>query len=80
MLKKRVEVLFDPKQYAALQEIARCQSTSVGALIRHAVERTYLQPTREEKLAAVQRIVSQNIDWGSWETVKEEIIRGKTAL
>ena len=80
MLKKRVEVLFDPKQYALLQEIARCQATPVGALIRNAVERTYLQPTREEKLAAVQRIVSQNIDWGSWETVKEEIIRGKTAL
>jgi hypothetical protein len=77
MLSKRVEVLFDPKQYAELERVAHQNGKSVGGLIRDAVERLYLQPSREERLKAVERLVSQNFDFGSWEEVKEEIIRSK---
>jgi hypothetical protein len=77
MLSKRVEILFDPKQYAELECEARRRDKSVGSLVREAVERLYLQPSREERLQAVERLVSQNFDFGSWEEVKEEIIRGK---
>jgi hypothetical protein len=77
MLSKRVEVLFEPKQYAELERVAQQNAKSVGGLIREAVERLYLKPSREERLQAVERLVSQNFDFGSWEEVKEEIIRGK---
>lgn len=37
-LEKRVQVLFDPEQYAALEAEARARNMSVGALIRLATE------------------------------------------
>ena len=73
MAKKRVEVLFDPEQYARLDRIAKERRESVGALIREAVARQYLGPTKEEKLAAVRWIAAQNIDLGSWEELEEEM-------
>lgn len=77
MLKKRVEVLFEPSEYRRLEELAQAKRRSVGSLLREAVERLYLQPSREERLRAVERLVSQNYEFGSWEEVKEEILRGK---
>ena len=77
MLRRRVEVLFEPSEYHRLEELAQSKRRSVGSLVREAVERLYLQPSREERLQAVERLVSQDFDFGSWEEVKEEIIRGK---
>ncbi len=74
-LTKRVELLLDPEQYARLEEIARARGESVGALIRRAVAREYLQPTRELKRAALGRLLEQEIDLGSWEKAKREIGR-----
>ena len=77
MLSKRVEVLFDPKQYAALECEARRHRKSIAALIRDAVERQYLAPSRKERLEAVKWLTSQNIDFPPWEEIKEIIIRDK---
>jgi hypothetical protein len=79
MLSKRVEILFDPKQYAELECEARRRDKSVGSLVREAVEREYLQPTRRQKLAAVRRLTSQQMDWPPWEELKEAIIRAKVS-
>lgn len=75
MLSKRVEVLFDPKQYAELESEAQRREKSVGALIREAVEREYLQPSREERKAALKEFLSIRLDIGSWEEAKELILR-----
>jgi hypothetical protein len=77
MLSKRVEVLFDPKQYSELEHVSQRNGKSVGALIREAVERQFLQPTRRQRLAAVKRLTSQQIDWPPWEDLKEQIIKAK---
>ncbi|RGE20757.1 ribbon-helix-helix protein, CopG family [Leucobacter sp. wl10] len=37
-LEKRVQVLFDPERYAALEAEARIRGVSVGAFIREAVD------------------------------------------
>lgn len=79
MLSKRVEVLFDPKQYASLEEEARRREKSVGALVREAVDKQFLQPTRRQKLAALRRLTSQQMDWPPWEELKEEIIKSKVS-
>jgi len=79
MLSKRVEVLFDPKQYTELEQVAQRDGKSVGGLIREAVEKQLLQPTRQQKLAAVKRLTSQQMDWPPWEQLKEEIIRSKVS-
>ncbi len=74
MLSKRVEVLFDPKQYAELERVAQRDGRSVGALIREAVEREYLQASREERKAALKDLLSIRLDIGSWEEAKELIL------
>ena len=74
MLSKRVEVLFDPKQYAELERVAQRDGRSVGALIREAVEREYLHASREERKAALKDLLSIRLDIGSWEEAKELIL------
>lgn len=76
-LTKRVAVTFEARQYALLEEIARREKKPVGVLIRDAVEKQYLQPTREEKMRALEWITSQNVDLPSWEVLKEEIAEDK---
>ena len=75
MLSKRVEVLFDPKQYAALECEARRRGKPVAALVREAVERQYLQASREERKAALKDLLSIKLDIASWEEAKESILR-----
>jgi hypothetical protein len=75
MLSKRVEVLFDPKQYAGLEQEARRRGESVGSLVREAVERQYLLPSREERRTALKELLSIKLDISSWEEAKELILR-----
>lgn len=74
-LTKRVELLLDPEQYARLEEIAKARQESVGALIREAVAREYLQPAQEQKRAALRRLLRQQVDFGPWEQAKKAIGR-----
>ncbi|MBI4310288.1 MAG: hypothetical protein HY681_00795 [Chloroflexi bacterium] len=71
-LTKRVEVLFDPKQYALLEQIARSRRETVAALVRKAVEQELLRPTLEERRAAVRGILSEESDL-TWEEAKRLI-------
>jgi len=75
MLSKRVEILFDPAEIAALRREARKTGKSVGALIREAIKQRYLTPSPEERDAALQRLLSAEcrISLPSWEQVKKEL-------
>ncbi len=53
-LTKRVEVLFDPEHYRVIEQLARSQGKTVGALVRK---------------AAVQGLLSEHSDL-SWEEAK----------
>lgn len=78
MLKKRVEVLFDPAEYRRLEEIARSQQRSVGSIVREAVEKYVVRPTDEERRKAFEWLLSQEMDIESdWEKVKEEIAQAR---
>ena len=72
-LTKRVEVLFDPQQYHVLEELARCRGETVGALVRKAVEHQYLRPTLEQRKAAIDHLLSMEVDVGTWEEAKAAI-------
>ena len=74
-LTKRVEVLFDPKQFELVERIARSRGETVGALVRRAVEQQYLGPTLEQRKAAVEALLSEELNFGSWEEIKAEIER-----
>jgi hypothetical protein len=76
MLKKRVEILFEPSKYHVLEEIAQTERRSVGSLVREAVEKYVLRPAREERREALEWILSEEDDLGPWEELKEAISRG----
>ena len=61
-LTRREEVLFDPEQYRTIEQLARSQGQTVGALVRKAVEQQYLQPTLEHRRAAVRAILAEQSD------------------
>ena len=68
-LTKRVEVLFDPKQYKMIEQLAHSEGKTVGALVRKAVEQVYLKPTLEKRKEAVEGILSEQSDL-TWEEAK----------
>jgi predicted transcriptional regulator len=73
-LSARVQVLFDPAQVARLQAIAESQGRSVGALIREAVERTYLDRDRAERVAAVDQMARLSLPVADWEQMERESV------
>lgn len=74
-LKRRVEVLFDPTQYARLEKVARNAGESVGALVRKAVEREYLRPADDERRQAVRGLLEMHLPVGDWEDVKADLLK-----
>ena len=68
-LSKRVEVLFDPQQYQAIERIAYLQGLTVGALLRKAVEERYLRAARERRKAAIKQLLSIQSDL-TWKEAK----------
>ncbi len=73
-LTRRVEVLFDPEDYRAIEELARSFGQTVGSLVRQAVERQYLRPTLEQRRAAIHRFLNMpEVDLGTWEEAKAAI-------
>lgn len=74
---KRVEVLFEPSEYRVLEDAAHRQGKSVGSMIREAVAKYVAGPSREERIAAMKRLLSGKYDIDvpeSPEELKAEII------
>lgn len=72
-LDKRVEVLFDEKEYKRLEEAAEAQGRSVGSVVREAVAEYVTGPSEEEKRRAIEWIASQRGPVGSPEEIKKII-------
>lgn len=58
MLSERLQILVEPAQRRLLETEARRRGTSVGALVREAIDLRYGATTREDRLGALQRIVA----------------------
>jgi hypothetical protein len=74
---KRVEVLFDPREYRVLEDAAHRDGKSVGHVIREAVAKYVVIPaeaTRERALGDFLSIAGGPV--GSPEEMKEDILRG----
>jgi hypothetical protein len=72
-LTKRVEVLFEPNEYAALDLIARQRNESVESLLRKAARDKYLDKERQRRREAIERLLSEQFDFGDWGDIKEEL-------
>ena len=76
MLSKRVEVLFPTEWFERLRDMAQQKGTSVGELVRSAVQEKYIPYDSQEKLEAVERLAQFNAPIDDWEKMEEEIIKG----
>lgn len=75
---RSVEVLFEPGQYEKLEKIARSKGQSVAELVRRAVEVEYLQPDLAQKRRAIEQLLQLELPTGSWEEVKEALIKERS--
>jgi len=75
-LTRRVQVLLSPEQYERLTALARARGTSIGALIRQAVDQLLHAPGgEEERLQAVRKMSALRLPVADWEQMERESMR-----
>ena len=77
-LTERVQVLFSRQQLRDLQRLALSEGESVGALIRRAVEQTYFEQEREDRLQAVRELAAMDLPVSDWEQMERESVESVT--
>lgn len=76
MLSKKAMILFDEKQYQRLKEEAVLRKTSVGSLVREAVQRFILhekEDSQDIRIEAARRLVSAHEDVPEWEEIERTL-------
>lgn len=77
MLSERTQVLLTPEQRACVERQAMERGTSVGAVIREAVDARFA-PRDRSRRAAFEALRSMDLPVDDWTTMKSEILRGAT--
>jgi hypothetical protein len=73
-LERKTTILLTPALHARLQRLARTRGTSMGALIREAVEAQYGLTSMDERLAAVRELASLSLPVGTPAEMKAESV------
>lgn len=74
---ERVQTLLTVDQLATLKDLATEHGSTVSALVREAVESTYLlQARRAQRRAALQTLIAIEAPTGEWEQLEQEIESG----
>ena len=73
-LSKKTTILFSPDLHQRLARLAAQQRTSIGDLVRTAVERQYGLVSPEERLEAVSALGELGLPVGSPEQMEEESV------
>jgi metal-responsive CopG/Arc/MetJ family transcriptional regulator len=73
----RVQAILDDELYQRLEVVAEQEGTTISALIRHAVDVTYMQAFRRRKQdEALQALTAMALPVSDWPEMKTEIERG----
>ena len=75
MFSERTQILLSPGQRQALERLAEERQSSMGAVIRAAID-AYLAPTRRDRRAALDQLFSVGAPAPDWDTMKKEIQAG----
>jgi hypothetical protein len=73
-LTKKTTILFPPELHDRLTRLAAQRRTSLGDLVRSACEREYGASSREERIAAVRRIVTLKLPAPNVRRMKRESV------
>lgn len=72
-LTRRLQVLVEEQQFAQLEHIARQRGTTVAALVREALDRTYAFNALPSDIAAKRFLAREPLDLGLWDEAKHDI-------
>lgn len=62
MLSKRTNILFSPEQWGKLQNLTKKTNTSIGELVRRAVDQMYLSEEElQQRRKAVEHILAHRV-------------------
>ena len=74
ILTKRAQILFNPKEYERLKSLAKQGKTSVGGLVRRALEKAYPSISQQRRIQAAQALTKQNdLEVDDWEVMEAEV-------
>lgn len=76
-LTKKATILFPPKLYRQLEQVAKRQGKSVAYLIREAAIQRYLLPDRTVRLQALKTLTSMQAPVSDWPQMEREIMEGR---
>ena len=76
---RRVQAVLTEDQFALLSRLSEAQGKPVSALVREAVERTYVDRVQcERRHAALAMLLALEAPVADWEQMEAEIVRGAT--
>ena len=76
---RRVQTVLSNAQYETLIRLAAERHTPVSVLVRDAVDAVYFERAqREQRLAALARLLALDAPVDDWPVMEEQIIRGAT--
>ena len=76
MFSERTQVLLSPQQVEKLKRMAARDGTSVGAIIRDAID-SYIDPGSDARRRAFEDMLTMNAPVDDWEVMKAEIMRSQ---
>lgn len=74
---KRVQILLEPAQHAALEREARMRETSVAALVREAVDQRYAAEQSVRDRAYETFVKGRPLPVTEWPTMKKQLERAR---
>jgi len=77
-INRRTQVLLTEKQFMKLQEISVEKKTSMGYLIREAIDQVFIKTPDKKKI--IDRISGLNLPVDDYEKMKEESLKARLNL
>lgn len=76
-LTKKAMILFDEEQYKRVADFAKAHHTSVGEVIRNAVDAVVLKKgNAEERMKAAMRLTSAQDADADWDEFERSLLKG----
>ncbi len=75
-LTRRTQILFSPEQYNKLHALSAEAHTSIGELVRGAVDKVYGPETLKKRIASAQKLINLSVSTCPWSKMEKQIIKG----
>lgn len=79
MLTKRLEILFDPKEFEMIKRKAKAEGRSIASLVRKVLKEKIIEKDVKQKETILRRLFSpaMEVPFDEWREEKKGIIRGR---